>query len=131
MEAHVITTLKLAGISAILSAGIVSGFPGAERGADHPAGKLFYDRAGDPSPATFSFAAADPRALRSVDVNKSAKGDRGRVDGGARCTDQAWLLAAGDCRPNFDLSSGRTAELRTADNVSTLVRAVPSPLASR
>ena len=132
MEAHVITTLKLAGLSAVLSAGLVTGFPGAEQAPAPQPGKVFYDRVQDgAAPATF-LASVDPRALAPVDVNRADKGHPIRAGEEARCTDGAWLLLPANCVPSFDLLSGRTTELRRSGNVSILVRdAAPGALASR
>jgi hypothetical protein len=132
MEAHVITILKLAGLSAVLSAGLVTGFPGAEQAPAPQPGKVFYDRVQDGAVPTTVLASIDPRALAAVDVNRSDKAHRIRTGDELRCTDHAWLLAAANCAPSFGLSSGRTSEVRSPGNVSVLIRdAAPGALASR
>ena len=123
MEAHVITTLKLAGLSAVLSAGLVTGFSGPEQKLGAEPAKVFYDRVSDgAASARVTLAFVDPRALVPVDVNSAAKGDRTRTRQDVRCTDGAWLLVAADCLPNFDASPATTSELRGTGNVSALVR---------
>ena len=72
-----ITTLKLAGLSALLSAGLVTGFSAPEEklGAEHA--KVFYDRVSEDAPsARLTLASVDPRALLPVEVNRAAKADR-------------------------------------------------------
>ena len=121
MEAHVITTLKLAGLSAVLSAGLVTGFSGPEQKLGAEPAKVFYDRVSDGA-VSARVTMADPRALAPVDVNWAAKGDRTRTRQDVRCTDGAWLLVAADCLPNFDASPATTSELRGTGNVSVLTR---------
>jgi hypothetical protein len=123
MEAHVITTLKLAGVSALLSAGLVTGFPiQGPQPAPASSGKLFQDRVTD----GISVAAVAPVSagskLARIDVNAAAKSDRVRTRPEIRCTDGAWVLVPADCVPNFDASSARTSEVRTSANNSSLVR---------
>ena len=119
-----ITILKLAGLSAALSAGLVTGFTGPEQKLGTEPAKLFYDRVEDgATSARITLASADPRALVPVDVNISAKGDRARTGRDVRCTDTTWLLLPADCVPNFDASSSTTSEVRSSGNVSFLVRA--------
>ena len=103
MEAHVITTLKLAGLSAMLSAGLVTGFSGQDQQlAPAVSGKVFYERVTD-APLAASIALASARgSLARVDVNVGAKSDL--------------LRGPGEASPS------RTSEVRTAANVSTLVR---------
>ncbi|NNM71867.1 hypothetical protein [Enterovirga aerilata] len=117
-----ITTLKLAGISALLSAGLVTGFSGPEQRVPAPSGKIFHDRAGDSAAASVALASIDPRALATVEVNRTGKTDRVRTREDVRCTDAAWLLVPADCAPNFDASPARTVELRAPGNVSSLIR---------
>ena len=132
MEAHLITILKLAGLSAVLSAGLVTGFPGAEQAPAPQPGKVFYDRVQDGAAPTTVLASVDPRALAVIDVNRSDKGHRISAGEEVRCTDGAWLLVPANCTPSFDVSSGRTSEVRSPGNVSILVRdAAPGALASR
>lgn len=127
MEAPVITTLKLAGLSAILSAGLVSGFSGPDGKLDAAPAKLFYDRADGSSPATVTLAAHDPRLHAAPDVNRDAKGHRVRPD--IACTDGARLLAAADCVPNLDGAGAQASEVRSADRLSIVRRGPVATLA--
>ena len=121
MEAHVITTLKLAGLSAVLSAGIVTGYSGQEQKPGAQRAKVFYDRVSDDAaPARVALASAEARALAPVQVNSAAKGDRARSRQDVLCTEGARLTA--DCVPGQEASSGPAIELRGAGNVSALVR---------
>jgi hypothetical protein len=123
MEAHVITTLKLAGLSAVLSAGLVSGITAPEQRLSSGSGKLFHDRVSDGlSTAPFTFASTDHRAIAPVQVNAAGKAHRVRTRQEVRCTDQAWLLVPADCVPRFDASSARTSEVRSSGNVSALIQ---------
>ena len=95
-----ITILKLAGLSAVLSAGLVTGFSGPEHGQPTGSAKVFYDRLSDggaPSPVTL--AAVDPRALVPADVNTAAKGDRARARHDSPCGDGARRRITADCAP--------------------------------
>jgi hypothetical protein len=123
MEANMITTLKLAGLSAVLSAGLVTGFTAPEQKLGTEPAKIFYDRVMDGAPsARMTLAAIDTRAFVPVEVNTLAKGDRARTGRDVRCTDMAWLLVPADCVPNFDPSSASTSEVRKPGNVSALIR---------
>jgi hypothetical protein len=114
----VITTLKLAGLSAILSAGLVSGFAGTEPKVGSTQGKLFYDRVGDTPTATAPISAASAR-LAYVDVNTAAKGDSVRVWPDLRCMDEAGV----SCAVRLDATRRPATEMREpAAAVSTLVR---------
>lgn len=118
-----ITILKLAGLSAVLSAGLVTGYTGPEQKLGTEPAKIFYDRVQDgATSARVTLASADPRAFGPVEVNISAKGDRARAGRDVRCSDTAWLLMPADCVPNFETSS-TTSEVRSNDNVSSLIRA--------
>jgi hypothetical protein len=68
-----ITTLKLAGMSAILSAGLLSGFTAPDAQLSAAPSKVYQDRLGESS-ATFSTISASHAATEMVD--RSAKGDR-------------------------------------------------------
>jgi hypothetical protein len=129
----VITTFKLAGVSALLSAGLVTGYPAtAPQPAPASGGKMFYERVTDAPTVAAVAPASTAGKLARIDVNSAAKSDRVRTRPEIRCTDGAWVLAPADCVPNFDASSARTSEIRTSANLSSLVRdGGPRTLASR
>ena len=132
MEAHVITTLKLAGLSAVLSAGLVGGFSAPDGKLDTAApAKLFYDRADGSAPASLTLASHDPRLQVATVVNRDAKGHRARVRQDVACTDGAWLMVAADCVPNFDQAGARTSEVRSSGNLSVVRRDTVATLAAR
>ncbi len=63
MEAHVTAILKLAGLSAMLSAGVVTGFSGPDQKLGAEPTKVFYDRVPEGPSARVTHASVDPRAL--------------------------------------------------------------------
>ena len=133
--------VKIAGISALLSAGIVTIYelPQAHRAAPVP-GKMFTDR----------IAPADARALASVEALRGTapdgpaagpmlqgKGDRLWTDAGHDCAAQAWPHIARDCLTANDGTPIRTAvrtitiESREGANVSVLARVPVAEVAQR
>lgn len=67
-----ITSLKLAGMSAVLSAGLLAGFPAIEAQQAANSTKLFQDRLGEGGLAVSAVSASLPTDI----VDRSAKGDR-------------------------------------------------------
>jgi hypothetical protein len=110
--------IKIAGLSAVLSAGLVTGF------APEPAtgGKLYQDRVAQ------SFEEAAP-SVRPVAFRLAAAETTGSVQNAAQhCTAQAWPNIAPDCLSAASGTPARasvrtiTIEKRETPNTSTLVR---------
>jgi hypothetical protein len=83
-----ITVLKLAGVSAALSAGLVAGLDGAAPAGPGPSAKVYYDRVGD-YPATLKLSTTGLDGLleapRVVRATKSDRFDRAvRADTASR-----------------------------------------------
>ena len=110
--------IKIAGLSAVLSAGLVTGF------APEPAagGKLYQDRVAQ------SFEDAAP-AVRPVAFTLAAAETTGSIQKAAQhCTAQAWSNIAPECLSAASGTPARasvrtiTIEKRETPNTSTLVR---------
>ncbi|HKH95924.1 MAG TPA: hypothetical protein VKA39_05320 [Beijerinckiaceae bacterium] len=110
--------IKIAGLSAVLSAGLVTGF------APEPAagGKLYQDRVAQ------SFEDAAP-AARPVAFRLAAAETTGSIEMAAQhCTAQAWPNIAAECLSAASGTPARasvrtiTIEKRETPNTSTLVR---------
>jgi hypothetical protein len=110
--------IKIAGLSAVLSAGLVTGF------APEPAagGKLYQDRVAQ------SFEDAAP-AVRPVAFTLAAAETTGSIQKAAQhCTAQAWPNIAPECLSAASGTPARasvrtiTIEKRETPNTSTLVR---------
>lgn len=110
-----ITTLKLAGMSAVLSAGLVSGFDAdAVKPAAPGTAKIYTDRLPEPGNGRIVVAYADAHQPAIVS-NVAGKSDRLR-----------YAPEAGDAR----VAATTTTETRTGSAASTLTR-VPASTASR
>jgi hypothetical protein len=110
--------IKIAGLSAVLSAGLVTGY------APEPTagGKLYHDRIAQ------SFEDAAP-AVRPVALKLAAADTTGSIDKAVQhCTAQAWPNIAAECLTAASGTPARasvrtiTIEKRETPNTSTLVR---------
>ena len=134
-----LTWIKIAGLSAILAAGVVTASGNTGQAAITP-GKISYDRL--PSSSDLPEVWSEARALVGAPTTPrsdfaSGKGDRWSARSEADCSRQAWpyisdacLTPAGDARAPRPVRT-ITVETREGANTSVLVR-VPQPtLAAR
>jgi hypothetical protein len=131
--------IKIAGLSAILAAGVVTAFGNTGQAAITP-GKISYDRL--PSSSDMAELRSDARSLAGVSASSSAdftsgKADRWSVRSEADCSRQAWpyisdacLTPAGEPRAQRPVRT-ITVETREGARTSVLVRVPQSTLAAR
>ena len=133
-----LSTLKMIGVTAALSAGIVTAYDLREgRAGDEPRGKTYYDRVLPSEPA------ADLRLIRTVatsgetgSVDSGRKGDFRRA-AGPNCSAEAWPNLSPECLVPETGTPARTAartitiEERKGMNTSVLVRLPAAAFASR
>lgn len=118
-----ITILKLAGLSAVLSAGVVGAYE-APRAPAALSGKLYTDRVLPDA----------PRAVLLADAGGAAVRQAVATDAAPDCRGQAWPYVATDC---VEGASARkavrtiTIERRDGPSTSTLVRLPAGPAAMR
>jgi hypothetical protein len=134
------STIKIAGLSAILAAGVVAAldFPQASAAAPVPT-KAFNDRLAQADAATVPAQrvriATQAMAETSPASTAGSKGDR-LVTAAADCAGQAWPNIARDCLAPADGTPARkvvrmiTVETREAGNTSVLAR-LPVEFAGR
>jgi hypothetical protein len=127
--------IKIAGLSAILAAGVVTAFGNTGQAAVTP-GKVSYDRL--PSSSDLPELRSDARALVGVPAASSSdfasgKGGRWSARSEGDCSAQTWpyisdacLTPAGDARARRPVRT-ITVETREGANTSVLVR-VPQPM---
>lgn len=120
------TILKLAGVSAILAAGLVTALEAAPRHTEASAPKLFGDRiAAEPATAVYADAGATGPRATATDASPAAATD---------CRSQASPYVSQDC---VGSASPRravrtiTIERRDSPATSTLVRVPVGTVASR
>lgn len=110
-----ITILKLAGLSAVLSAGYVTAYEAPKAPAPDSV-KIYHDRIAPDAPLSFADASS---ALPAKAVMN---------DAAPNCAGQTWPYVAGDCIADRSGNPARkavrtiTIERRDAPNTSTLVR---------
>lgn len=119
------TILKLAGVSAVLAAGLVTALEAAPRQTDG-APKLFQDRiAAEPATAVYADAGSTGPRATATDASPAAATD---------CRSQAWPYVSQNC---VDGAAPRravrtiTIERRDSPATSTLVRVPAGTVASR
>ena len=128
--------IKIAGLSAILAAGVVTAFGGTGQAAITE-GKLFQDRlpASSEIPEMRSEARGEPAVSGHGSV--SGKGDRLSARTEADCSTQAWPYIAAEClTPAGEARSPRpvrtiTIETREGANTSALVRVPQTTVAAQ
>ena len=131
--------IKIAGLSAILAAGVVTAFGNTGQAAITP-GKISYDRL--PSSGDVPEVWSEARALVGAPATPrsdfaSGQGDRWSARSGADCSRQAWPYISDACRdPAGDARARRpvrtiTVETRQSANTSVLVRIPQTTLAAR
>ncbi len=114
-----ITLLKLAGLSAVLSAGVVTAFDAPKATDAGTSAKIYVDRIAPGSAEPIRFADASGAMPRpAVASDASASSD---------CGAQAWPYVAGNCIASDGAQARRavrtiTIERRDAPNTSTLIR---------
>jgi len=128
--------IKIAGLSAILSAGVVTASGNTGQAAITP-GKVSYDRLPPSSDVPLELARWSARLPLPVLLLHSGKGDRWSAPSEADCSRQAWPYISDAClAPAGEARAWRsvrtiTVETREGANTSVLVR-VPQPaLAAR
>ena len=110
-----ITILKLAGLSAVLSAGVMTAYEAPKAPAPDSV-KLFHDRIAPDAPVSFAEASTAVPARAAM------------TDASPNCAGQTWPYVARDCIAAADGAPARkvvrtiTIERRDAPNTSTLVR---------
>jgi len=131
--------IKIAGLSAILAAGVVTAFGDTGQAAPAP-GKLFHDRLlassdmPEARPETRSRVVAPALSDRSV---ASGKGDSLTASSKVDCTSQAWPYISAAClTPVGEARAPRpvrtiTVETRAGANTSVLARVSQPTLAIR
>lgn len=128
--------MKIVGLSAALSAGIVTASDMPPQPAPEAVGKLYTDRLpeGGPSPARFSRASVE--AERSSEDAGTVREGKGNLLGQASgdCRSQAWPHVAPEClRAEGGPARGAvrmiTVEQRQGPNTSALVRVPVSDMA--
>jgi hypothetical protein len=128
--------LKIAGVSAVLSAGLVTASEVPPQPAvEAAAGKIYTDRVPEGEPARFSRAAyAAAPENRETQTPRDGKGDPlGKAPQGG-CASQAWPHIAPECLAGSESGPARgsirtiTVEQRQGANVSVLVRVPASEL---
>ena len=120
-----ITLLKIAGVSAILSAGVVTAYEPATAALAPASGKIFAERLGEAAPRPILLAQATSAALPVVD--RSAKGDAApRHTAADACAGQAWPYVTPGC-----VAASNGAEIRKVSRTIAIDGAAPAALASR
>lgn len=123
-----ITILKLAGLSAVLSAGVMTAYEAPKATAPDSV-KLYHDRIAPDAPV--SFADASSAVAATAVATKASAGDAS-----PNCAGQTWPYVASDCIADGAANPARkvvrtiTIERREAPNTSTLVR-LPAETAPR
>jgi len=132
-----IGVLKLAAISAVLSAGVVTAHD-ISTARDLPPGKVYTDRvpsAGAPS-TQLAYAGVTPGDRRAAEVVSTGKGDSERPKRARSCEKQVWphisrhCIAATGVEPR-KLVRTITIESREGENTSVLTRVSAAALAQR
>ena len=120
------TILKLAGVSAVLAAGLVTALEAAPRQADGIGPKLFGDRiAADTATAVYADAVVTGARATATDASPAPVTD---------CRSQAWPYVSHDCvdgTPPRRAVRTITIERRDSPATSTLVRVPVGTVASR
>lgn len=125
-----LTVLKIAGLSALLSAGVVTAYE-APRTASSDSVKLFQDRVAADLPAHVAAPVTAVRladmggSIAGPDINRAAKGDAAPTTAG--CSAQAWPHVLPGCVPGSDGSARKvrviSLESRPAAAASDLTKA--------
>src|SRR5215211_7804844 len=127
--------IKIAGLSAILAAGVVTAF-GSTGQAAITSGKISYDRL--PASSDMPEVRSEAHALVGAPATPRSdfapgKGDRWNAGSGADCSRQAWPCISDACLDPAGEARARrpvrtiTVETREGANTSILVR-VPQPM---
>jgi hypothetical protein len=132
--------MKIVGLSAVLSAGLVTASEvQPQPGSETIGGKIYSDRVpeGEPAPARFTRASYAVGSQGEAQGQASAEG-KGDLQGKATpsaCASQAWPHIAPECLGGVEPGSARgrvrviTVEQRLGVNTSALVRIPASDLA--
>jgi|SwirhirootsSR2_FD_contig_41_4361040_length_422_multi_4_in_0_out_0_1 hypothetical protein len=126
------TTLKIAGLSALLSAGVVTVYSPAST-ASAPTQKAYVERLQDSAQGTTK-AAAKPASADAAKAN--TKTDLAKASSDA-CSSQTWPYISRDClvpaagTPARKVARTVTMESRDLPNTSTLVRVATVSVATR
>jgi hypothetical protein len=134
--------MKIVGLSAVLSAGVVTASEmGGRPDQGAASGKTYQDRipAGEPTPAQalrITYAAASMDEGQGSRAFKDGKGDLVRTTSQGACASQAWPNIAPECLGTADRTSPRsvrmiTVEQREGANTSVLVRIPAAEIAQR
>lgn len=130
---------KIAGLSAVLSAGFVTAYNPSKLPDTAPvSGKIFVDRVpeSDDRPTTRQTGPA-PIMQSAGPAHGAAKGDRLGADVGETCRNHAWPNIAREClvaaegTPVRNVVRTITVEMREGANTSVLVRVPAGDMAQR
>jgi hypothetical protein len=134
-------TAKIMGLSAVLSAAIVTAYEFPQARETAPAAAKYADRILPSGTATapqmIAYAKPAPQASAREAAGETGKGDRLRLQMEDRCAAQTWPNISSDCVVAVNGASGRkpartiTIEERTGANSSALVRVPVADLAAR
>jgi hypothetical protein len=141
-ESVMFELMKIVGLSAVLSAGVVTASEmGARPDQGAASGKIYQDRipAGEPGPAQalrITYVAGNLDEGQGSQVWKGGKGDLLRNASQKACTSQAWPNIAAECLEaagGMPVRSVRmiTVEQREGANTSVLVRIPAAEIAQR